>query len=82
MDQLGALIDKRAKQQGDAERKREAMYDESVRRYYERRRECNRQLWRSYHLDQAERLERTAAELAASHRAKADALAGSKPDPP
>ena len=86
MDQLDALIDKRAKQ-GDFEREREAMYAESVRRYYERRRECSRQLWRSYHLDQAERLERTAAELAASHRAKADALAGSnlagsKPDPP
>ncbi len=86
MDQLDALIDKRAKQ-GDSEREREAMYAESVRRYYERRRECNRQLWRSYHLDQAERLERTAAELAASHRAKADVLAGSnlagsKPEPP
>jgi hypothetical protein len=81
IDQLAALIDKWAKQ-GDAERKREAMYAESVRRYHERRRERNRQLWRSYHLDQAERLERTAAELAASHRAKADALARSKQEPP
>jgi hypothetical protein len=85
-NQLDAPIDKRAKQ-GDAEREREAMYAESVRRYYERRREHNRQLWRSYHLDQAKRLERTAAELAASHRAKADTLAGSnlagsKPEPP
>ena len=58
------------------------MYAESVRRYYERWRERSRQLWHSYHLDQAERLERTAAELAASHRAKADALAGSKQEPP
>ena len=87
MDQLDALIVKRAKQQGNAEREREAMYAESLRRYYERRRECNQQLWRSYHLGQAERLERTAAELAASHRAKADVLAGSnlagsKPEPP
>jgi hypothetical protein len=81
MDQLDALIDKRGKQNA-AEREREELYAESVRRYYERRRECNRQLWHSYHLGQAERLERTAAELAASHRAKADALAGSKPDPP
>ncbi len=80
MDQLDALIDKRARK-GDAEGEREAMYAENVRRYHERRRECSRQLWRSYHLDQAERLERTAAELAASHRAKADALAGSKPEP-
>ena len=69
MDQLDALIDKRAKQQGDAER--EAMYAESVRRYHERQRERNRQLWRTYHLDRAERLERTAASLAAGHRAKA-----------
>ena len=46
MDQLDALLDKRAKK-GDAERKREAMYAESVRRYYERRRERRRQLWRS-----------------------------------
>ena len=51
MDQLDALIDKRTKQRGDAEREREAMYDESVRRYHKRRRECSRQLWRSYHLD-------------------------------
>ena len=85
-NQLDAPIDKRAKQ-GDSEREREAMYAASVRRYYERRRECSRQLWHSYHLDQAERFERTAAELAASHRAKADALdgsnlAGSKPEPP
>ena len=85
MDQLDALIDKRGKQNA-AEREREELYAKSVRRYYERRRECSRQLWRSYHLDQAERLERTTAELAASHRAKADALAGSnlagsKPEP-
>ena len=86
MDQLDTLINKRGKQNA-AEREREELYAESVRRYYERRRECNRQLWRSYHLDQAERLERTAAQLAASHRAKADVLAGSnlagsKPEPP
>ncbi len=81
MDQFGALMDKRAKQNA-AEREREVMYAESVRRYHERRRERNRQLRLTYHLDEAERLERTAAELAASHRAKADALAGSKPEPP
>lgn len=73
MDQLNALIDKRAKQR-DAEREREAMYAESVRRYHARRRERNRELWRSYHLGQAQRLEQTAAELAASHRAKAEVL--------
>ncbi|MDP8974352.1 MAG: hypothetical protein M3N45_14585 [Actinomycetota bacterium] len=86
MDQLDALIDKRAKQNA-AEREREAMYAQSVRRYHERQRERNRQLWRTYHLERAECLERTAASLAAEHRFKAEALAGSnlarsKPEPP
>ena len=36
MDQLDALIDKRGKQNA-AEREREELYAESVRRYYERR---------------------------------------------
>jgi hypothetical protein len=74
MDQLDALIDRRAKQNA-AEREREAMYADSVRRYHQRRREHNRRLWRTYHLERAECLERTAAELAASHRVKAKALA-------
>jgi hypothetical protein len=70
-DQLDTLIDKRAKQ-GDTER--EEMYAESVRRYHERRRERNRELWRAYHLERADCLVRTAAELAAEHEAKAQAL--------
>jgi hypothetical protein len=74
MDQLDALIDEWGKQNA-AEREREELYAESVRRYYERRREHNRRLWRTYHLERAECLERTAAEFAASHRAKAKALA-------
>lgn len=74
MDQLDALIDKRAEQR-DAERQREAMYAESVRRYHDRRRKRNREAWHEFHVSQAERLERTAAELAASHRARAEALA-------
>ena len=63
------------------------MYAQSVRRYYERQRERDRQLWRTYHLERAECLERMAASLAAEHRSKAEALAGSnlagsKTDPP
>ena len=75
MDQLDALIDKRAKQR-DAERKREAMYAQSVRRYHARRRKRNQEAWHEFHLDQAERIERTAAILAADHRSKAEALHG------
>lgn len=86
MNQLDPLIDQRGKQNA-ADREREELYAESVRRYHERRRERNRQLWRTYHLDRAECLERTAASLAAGHRAKAEALAGSnlggsKQEPP
>ena len=73
MDQLDDLVDKRAKQNA-AEREREAMYAESVRRYHARRQERNRAEWREFHLGQASSIERTAAELAASHRSKAEAL--------
>jgi hypothetical protein len=75
VDQVYALIGQRAKQR-DAEREREAMYAESARRYHARRRKRNREAWHEFHVSQAERIERTAAKLAASHRAKSDALAG------
>jgi hypothetical protein len=71
--QLDALIDKGAKQ-GEAEKEREAMYAESVRRYHARRRKRNRVAWHKFHVSQAERIERTAASLAAEHRSKAEAL--------
>ena len=71
--ELDAFVEKRSRESG-AEREREEMYAESVRRYHARRQERNRELWRAYYLDQAERLERTAAELAADHRARAEQL--------
>jgi hypothetical protein len=74
MNQLNALIDKRAKQR-DAEREREAMYADSVRRYHARRRKRNREARHEFHVAQAECIERTAASLAAEHRSKAEALA-------
>ncbi len=72
---IDVFIEKRAREAKD-EKEIEAAWAESVRRHHARRREQNRELWRSYYLDQADRLERTAAELAASHRGKAEALAG------
>jgi hypothetical protein len=75
MDQLDALIDKRAKQQ-DSEREREAMYAQSVRRCHDLRRKRNRTAWHEFHVSQAERIERTAASLVAEHRAQAEALDG------
>jgi hypothetical protein len=75
MDQLDALIDKRAKR-NTAEREREEMYAQSVRRYHALRRKRNRDAWHEFHVSQAERIERIAASLAAEHRSKAEALSG------
>jgi N-formylglutamate amidohydrolase len=49
-----------------------------TRRFNERRRERNRELWRVYHSERAECLERTAAELGASPRSKAEAFLRSR----
>ena len=71
---LDRFINARSQQREEANAE-EAAWAESVRRYEARRRERNRELWRTYHLERADCLERTAAELAASHRARAEALA-------
>ena len=78
---IDAFILSRSRSQEEANRE-EAAWAESTRRFNERRRERNRLLWREYHLRRAEGLERTAAELAASHRSKAEALSegGYEPD--
>jgi hypothetical protein len=70
---IDAFINARSKAKAKANAE-EAAWAESTRRFNERRRERNRLLWREYHLRRAEGLERTAAELAASHRSKAEAL--------
>ncbi len=73
--ELDRIIEKRAREAKDAQAIEKA-WKESERRHRKRRREQNREAWRCYYLDQAERLERTAAELAAEHRARAEELAG------
>ena len=70
---IDQLIERRARQ-AEEERRTEEAWKESERRHRERRREENREAWRCFYLDQAERLERTAAELAANHLAKAAEL--------
>ena len=57
-----------------AEVQREEIYAESVRRYQEGRRRASRAEWCAFHLQQAERIEKTVAALAAQHRAQAHAL--------
>jgi hypothetical protein len=48
---------------------------QTSRRYNEKRWQDNEAAWYAFHLSQAERIERTAAQLAAVHRARAEALA-------
>jgi hypothetical protein len=52
-----------------------ALWKASVERYNGARRQKNREAWRTFHLTQAEAIERTAASIAAEHRARAEALA-------
>ncbi len=74
--QLDRIIEKRAREAGDAARVEE-LWKESTRAHREMRRQENLEAWRCFYLEQAERLERTAAELAASHRARAAKLGAS-----
>jgi hypothetical protein len=76
--ELDRLVEKRGRDARHAARLQE-IESESVRLYNARQRESLREAWRVYHLDQAERLERTAAELARGHRARAEALLGERP---
>jgi hypothetical protein len=46
----------------------------SVRAYNARRQRENAAAWYAFHMDQAKRLERTAASLAAYHRQKAETM--------
>jgi hypothetical protein len=73
--ELNAMIERRARKDPDPD-ELEPSYAESVRRYHEGRRRGMAIAWRGFHLEQAERIERTAAALAASHREKARALLG------
>jgi hypothetical protein len=52
----------------------EAMWAASARAYHSRRQEEMRAAWCAYHERMAESIERTAAELAAEHRQKAENL--------
>ena len=72
---IDQLIERRSASQEEANREEEE-WKESARKHNTRRRERNRELWRAYHLERALCLERTAAALAASHRARAEALLG------
>ena len=72
---LDEFINSRSKEKGKANSEAD-LWRISERIHQEKLRRENAAAWCSYHLGQAERLERTAAELAASHRRLAAELGG------
>jgi len=73
--ELEHFIEKRSRDR-TKENALEEAWVASERRHLQKRREENAALWCSFHLSQAERLEGTAAVLAASHRQRAAELGG------
>ena len=73
--ELERFIEKRARDR-TKENAFEKAWAASERRHLEKRRKENAAAWCSFHLGQAERLEQTAAALAASHRQRAAELGG------
>lgn len=70
--EIERFIERRS--QTDADREREEMYAASVARHNARLQAERRAEWADYHEGQAQRLESTAATLAADHRATAARL--------
>ncbi len=75
LDNFIAQRDKQRRRE-EGERPAEAMWAESCRVYADGQRREMRARWYAFHMDQAERIERTAAALAGEHRARAEALMG------
>ncbi len=71
--EIDRIIERRAREREDANRVEE-LWKDSARKVNGQRREEMRALWHGYHMDQAERIERVASEIAAGHRAKAEEL--------
>ena len=74
--ELDAMIRRRDthRRQTEGERLTEELYEPSVRAWRERREARSREAWAEYHRSAAERIERTAAQIAAEHRARAEML--------
>jgi hypothetical protein len=74
--ELDRLITRRhdARVSSEGERQAEEMWQESERKYAERRREANRQAWTSFHEEQAERHRAVLESLIAFHEEQAAKL--------
>ena len=70
--QLDAMIQRRARKGDMDPDEREALWQESVRRYTARRHEENRLAWCEHHQGQAARLKAALEELIAGHEEQAD----------
>jgi hypothetical protein len=72
--ELDRLITRRhdARVRGEGERRAEEMWQESVKRYEEKRLQMARLEWHLHHMGQAERLRRTLEDLVAFHEAEAE----------
>jgi hypothetical protein len=73
--ELNGLIQRRAPKGRQTPEECEELWKASVARYNGKRRQQNREAGDAFHLSQAEAVERTAASIAADHRARAEALA-------
>ncbi len=62
-----------------ADQERTDLWLESVRAYNAQRQRQNRAEWYAFHMDQAERIEKTARELAEEHRQQAEELMTDEP---
>ena len=74
--ELDGLIRRRHDQRAaeNGHRPSEELWAESVRVYNARREVEAREAWAAYHRSAAERIERTAAQIAAEHRVRAEML--------
>jgi hypothetical protein len=75
--ELGRLIERRSRQKYPDEESR--LWQESVKRYEEERRQVARLEWHLHHTAQAERLRRTLEELASHHEEQAAKLLDVQP---
>lgn len=71
--EIDRLIERRARERDDANHIEE-LWRESARKVNGQRRRENAALWYGYHMDQAERIERVASQIAATHRERAEEL--------
>ncbi len=72
--EIDAFIERRALRANGEQQRVEDLFEETTRRYREKRREEHRLAWYCYHLDTAERLRRTMEALISKHEAAAAKL--------